>query len=118
MKTSLNRLREEMRAVARGERTPPPLPAASVLSVLASAGNLELLRIIASERPESISRLAEHVGRAQPNISRALQQLLRYGLIRLVREGKEVRPELAVAEIDIDLKLGTYRALPARNVIA
>ena len=108
-KMSLNKLRDEMRAVARGEREASELPAGSVLTVLSSPGNLELLQIIGSEHPASVSQLAERTGRAQPNISRSLQQLAKHGLIRLVRDGREVRPELTATEIDIDLKHGTYR---------
>ena len=105
---SLHDLREEMRSVARGEREVPPLPAAAVLSALASPGNLELLRIINQERPASVSQLVARTGRAQPNVSRSLQLLARHGLIRLEREGKEVRPVALARSIDVDLAAGTY----------
>src|SRR6185312_8972720 len=90
--TSLRNLREEMRSVARGDREVPPLPAAAVLATLSSPGNLDLLRIIHQEKPASVSWLAQRTGRAQPNVSRSLQLLARHGLIRLERDGKEVRP--------------------------
>lgn len=105
---SLRDLREEMRSVARGEREVPPLPAAAVLSTLSSPGNLELLRIINQEQPASVSRLVARTGRAQPNVSRSLQLLARHGLIRLEREGKEVRPVAIARSIDVDLASGTY----------
>lgn len=105
---SLRDLREEMRSVARGEREVPPLPAAAMLSTLSSPGNLELLRIINQERPSNVSQLAERTGRAQPNVSRSLQLLARHGLIRLEREGKEVRPVAIARSIDVDLAAGTY----------
>jgi predicted transcriptional regulator len=112
-KTPLTELREEMRAVARGERAASPLPAASLLGALSSPGNLELLQVINRERPESVSRLAELTGRAQSNVSRSLQQLARHGLVRLAREGKEVRPVPIAARIDVDLEQGTYRTVAA-----
>ncbi|MEO8715813.1 MAG: helix-turn-helix domain-containing protein [Acetobacteraceae bacterium] len=112
-KVSLTQLREEMRAVARGEREASALPAVAVLGVLSSPGNLELLQIIGRERPESVSRLSELSGRAPSNVSRSLQQLARHGLIRLVREGKEVRPVSVAARIDVDLHQGTYRTAAA-----
>ena len=108
-KKSLSDLREEMRAVARGERQASPLPAAALLGTLSSQGNLDLLRIINQARPSSVSELAQLVGRAQPNVSRALRQLAKHGLIRLERDGKEVRPVSTAHEIDIDLINGTYR---------
>lgn len=105
---SLRDLREELRSVARGEREVPPLPAAAMLSTLSSPGSLELLRIINQERPASVSQLAARTGRAQPNVSRSLQLLVRHGLIRLEREGKEVRPVAVARSIDVDLTAGTY----------
>jgi predicted transcriptional regulator len=108
---SLRDLREEMRSVARGEREPAPLTASAMLSTLSSPGNLDLLRIISQERPASVSQLAERTGRAQSNVSRSLQVLARYGLIRLERDGKEVRPVPLARSVDVDLTAGTYRTL-------
>jgi predicted transcriptional regulator len=109
---SLADLREEMRGVARGERQASPLPAAAVLQVLSSPENLDLLRIIHEQRPATVSALAALAGRAQPNVSRALQQLARHGLVRLQPEGREVRPVPTLARIDIDIAHGTYAAVP------
>ena len=110
---SLRDLREEMRSVARGEREPAPLPASAMLSTLSSPGNLDLLRIINQEHPVSVSKLAERTGRAQSNVSRSLQGLARHGLIKLEREGKEVRPVALARSIDVDLTAGTCRTLAA-----
>ena len=108
-KKSLSELREEMRAVARGERQASPMPAGALLGTLSSQGNLDLLRMIIQAQPGTVSELAQLAGRAQPNVSRALQQLAKHGLIRLERDGKEVRPVPVAREIDIDLATGTYR---------
>jgi len=108
-KRSLSELRDEMRAVARGEREASPLPAGSLLGTLSSQGNLDLLRIINQVRPDTVSELARLAKRAQPNVSRALRQLAKHGLIRLERDGKEVRPVPVAREIGIDLTTGTYR---------
>ncbi len=114
--TSLADLREEMLGVARGERAPSPLPTAAVLQVLCSPENLDLLRIIHAQRPATVSALAALAGRAQPNVSRALQQLARHGLVRLQPQGREVRPVPTLARIDIDIDIdiarGTYAAVP------
>ncbi len=112
-KRSLNDLRDEMRAVARGERKPSPLPARELLNVLASAEHRELLQVIHLERPETVSRLAELTGRAQPNISRSLQQLAKHGLIELVRNGREVRPVPMAAKVTLSLTDDTYETVPA-----
>ncbi len=80
---SLTELREEMRAVARGERKATPLPAAPLLAAL-SREALELLGILLREHPATVTELVTLTGRSQPNISRSLQLLAKYRLIRLV----------------------------------
>jgi len=109
MTRTLTTLREEMRAVARGERSPSPRPAGPLLAALSSEA-LELLKVVLRERPTSMTALVALTGRAQPNISRSLQQLAGHGLVRLVRVGREVRPEPIVRSLVVDLATGTYEA--------
>lgn len=104
---SLTELREEMRAVARGERKASSLPAAPLFAAL-SREALELLAVLLRKHPASVSELVELTGRAQPNISRSLQLLARYRLIQLVREGREVRAEPIAKAVRVDLATGTY----------
>jgi hypothetical protein len=40
-------------------------------------------------------------GRAQPNVSRSLQTQADHGLVRLVREGREVRPEAIASAVKV-----------------
>ncbi|MGF9764409.1 helix-turn-helix domain-containing protein [Microvirga sp. 0TCS3.31] len=110
-RTRLTDLREEMRAVARGERNPSPRPAAPLLAALSTEA-LELLGVLLRERPETIARVVELTGRAQPNVSRSLQQLALHGLVRLVKDGREVRPEPIARSFTVDLETGTYEAKP------
>jgi predicted transcriptional regulator len=109
MKTDLTTLRDEMRAVARGEARPSPKPAASLLAALSSEA-LDLLGVLWRERPSTVASLVALTGRAQPNVSRSLQQLAAHGLLRLVREGREVRPDPIVRTLTIDLSTGAYQA--------
>ena len=104
---SMSELREELRAVARGERKASPLPAAPLLAAL-SREALELLAVLLRKHPASVSELVELTGRAQPNISRSLQLLARYRLIQLRREGREVRAEPIAKAVRVDLATGTY----------
>jgi predicted transcriptional regulator len=113
---SLADLRDEMRAVARGERMPSPRPAASVLTAL-TAETLELLNVIATHPATTVSGLAQHLGKAQSNVSRSLQRLAGHGLVRLVREGREVRPQLVSTEIKVDLINKTVQAVEPRRAI-
>ena len=114
---SLTELREEMRAVARGERQASPLPAAPLLAAL-SRDALELLGVLLRERPKTVTELVMLTGRAQPNVSRSLQFLARYRLIRLVREGREVRPEPIAESLRVDLATGTYETTPLPKAVA
>lgn len=115
---TLHDLRDEMLAVAQGTHSVPPVHSVTdgesvsgLLGVLTPA-NRALMQLIATERPETVSRLAQLANRAQPNISRALQDLAKHGLVRLVRDGMNIRPELIAAEIDVDLAQGTCRVVP------
>lgn len=114
MTKRLNDLEQEMRAVARGEHPASSGPQEADRSLLALlVANLELLQFIAQERPESVSALAERLGRAQSNVSRSLQALARHGLVRMVREGKVIRPQLVARHVDIDVAQGKCRLVHA-----
>lgn len=65
-------LREQMRAVARGERKASPLPAAPLPGTLTPEA-LELFRLISERAPGNVQELATLSGRSQPNVSRCLQ---------------------------------------------
>jgi predicted transcriptional regulator len=110
-RTSLAELREEMRGVARGEQRAAPVPAGPLLAVL-SREALDLLGVLLRRRPASVTELVAMTGRAQPNVSRSLQTLAAHGLVRLVREGREVRPEAVASAVTVDLATGTYEAVP------
>lgn len=110
-RTSLTELRDEMRGVARGERQAAPLPAAPLLAAL-SRETLDLLGVLLRERPMTVSELVKLTGRAQPNVSRSLQVLARHHLIRLVRDGREIRPEPLAGTVRVDLATGTYETTP------
>jgi len=101
-----------MRAVARGEQKAAPLPAAPLLAAL-SREALELLGILLREHPATVTELVTLTGRSQPNISRSLQLLAKYRLIRLVKDGREVRPEPIAKVLRVDLATGTYETTPS-----
>ncbi len=113
---SLATLRDEMRAVARGERMPSPRPTASVLTALTDE-TLDLMNAIATRQATTVSGLARHLGKAQSNVSRSLQRLAGHGLVRLVREGREVRPELVSTEITVNLLERTVQAVEPRRAV-
>ena len=100
-----------------GERQPSALPAAPLLAALARDA-LDLLGVLLRERPASVTALVALTGRAQPNVSRSLQLLARHRLVRLVREGRGVRPEPIAGAVRVDLASGTYDTPPPSTAAA
>ncbi len=103
---------EKMRAraisIARGQYKPKPgepkvwFPSMKSVAETLSDRNLELLRIIAEQKPESIAALSERTGRAPSNLSRTLNRLASYGFVKLERRaGNVVRPVAQATEYTI-----------------
>jgi predicted transcriptional regulator len=91
---NLNSLREEMKAVARGERAAPADAAKpsfnSIDAVvrLLTPENRQLLAIIRDRRPQSVAELVVMTGRAQPNLTRTLAKLEAAGFVRTKTTGR------------------------------
>src|ERR1700691_6520803 len=88
-------------AVARGEqRIAPDEPKVWFTSTesfakVLSAGNRELLRIIAEKAPGSLDELARITGKGKSNLSRTLRTMEGYGLVHLERgERGRIRPKV------------------------
>ena len=111
---------DEMKArsirIARGEERPRPgdpkvwfVSTESFAKVL-SAGNRELLRIVAERAPGSLDDLAKLTGRAKSNLSRTLKTMAGYGLVRLERGPRgRVAPKVAHDRVALELTLGSPR---------
>ena len=106
---SLRSLREEMKAVALGER-PAPADAArpsfnSVAAVvrLLTPENRRLLAIIRGGKPQSVADLVRMSGRAQPNLTRTLAKLESAGFITMKAVGRRKVPSVAVRRIVVEI---------------
>ncbi len=92
------KIRGRMLAIARGDLKPkatdPKIWFTSMrsLSQVLSDENRALLEVIRTAKPESISELADLTGRQQGNLSRTLKTMSRYGLVKMVRVNRQVRP--------------------------
>jgi hypothetical protein len=64
------------------------------IAALSPPGNRELLAIIATRRPRSISELATLANRLQPNVSRSINALARAGLLTADIQGRSTVPRL------------------------
>jgi DNA-binding transcriptional ArsR family regulator len=72
---------------------------ASLLKTLASPRRLEIVHYLGEAGPVEVRKLAEHFGATQPAISQHLAALRGVGIVEAVREGREVRYQLADPEI-------------------
>jgi predicted transcriptional regulator len=95
---SQEKIRARILAIAKGEIKPkasdPTIWFTSMqsLSQVLSDENRALLEVIRSARPESISELADITGRKQSNLSRTLKTMSKYGLIKMEKNKRMVRP--------------------------
>ena len=62
------------------------------LSQVLSDENRALLDVIRTSRPASISELADLTGCKQGNLSRTLKTMSRYGLVKMEKNDRSVRP--------------------------
>jgi len=105
---------EEMKAltlsIASGQRRLVPqepkvwFPSTESFAKVLSAGNRELLRIIAEQAPGSLDELAQLAGRKKSNLSRTLKTMANYGLVLLER-GPRGRIAAKVVHDRIELEL-------------
>ena len=73
---------------------------------LLSAKNRELLRLIVTREPRSVSELAEMAHRAPQNVQRTLHRLSEAGIVRLSPgEGRAVRPTVTARKVHIEIDL-------------
>ena len=71
-----------------------------------SAGNRELLRVIAEKAPGSLDELARITGKAKSNLSRTLRTMEGYGLVQLERGERElITPKVMHDRLELPLTL-------------
>jgi predicted transcriptional regulator len=73
---------------------------------LLSVKNRELLRLIVTREPQSVTELADMAHRAPQNVQRTLHRLSAAGIVRLSRgEGRAIRPTLTARKVHIEIDL-------------
>ena len=106
------RMKARTMAIARGQHRPandePKVWFTSIESFakVLSQRNQALLALIASEKPESLTELAEIAGRKKSNLSRTLKTMSRYGLVEL-RAGPRgtLIPRVTYDRVRLDVSL-------------
>ncbi len=113
---SYDEMKARTMAVTRGERRvaadEPKVWFTSTESFakVLSAGNRELLRVIAEKAPGSLDELARITGKAKSNLSRTLRTMEGYGLVRLERgERGRITPKVMHDRVELDLPLTLSR---------
>ena len=109
---SHDRMKARTMAIARGEHKPargePMVWFTSIESFarVLSGRNRELLALIAREKPDSLTELAELAGRNKSNLSRTLKTMSRYGLVELT-EGQRgtLVPRVPYDRVSLDIAL-------------
>ena len=107
-----DRMKARTMAIARGEHKPtkgePMVWFTSIESFakVLSGRNRELLALIAREKPDSLTELAELAGRNKSNLSRTLKTMSRYGLVEL-NEGQRgtLVPRVPYDRVSLDVPL-------------
>ena len=106
---SLRGLRDEMKAVARGERrapsdaSKPSFNSVEAVVRLLTPDNRRLLALIRDQKPASVAELVAVTGRAQPNLTRTLAKLEAAGLITMKTIGRRKTPSVAVKRIVVEI---------------
>lgn len=104
---SFHSLRDEMIAVAKGERVAPAgaatatVHSAEIVARLLTRQNRELMSTIRDKKPASIAELAKLSHRAAPNVVRTLDKFVALGLVYFLSEGRSKAPRVAARKITI-----------------
>lgn len=106
---SHSKLRDEMMAVARGERPAPPdaaeqsFESVEALMRLLTPENRQLLALIRDRKPKSIAELAQLSGRAAPNLTRTLAKLEAVGFVRMEEDARRRVPTAIVHKLMVEI---------------
>ena len=110
---SYNEMKAMTLAIARGQRKLTPrepriwFPSTESFAKVLSAGNRDLLSVIAEKAPGSLDELALLTGRKKSNLSRTLKTMANYGLVRLERgERGRIAAKVVYDRIELELPLG------------
>ncbi|WP_145563061.1 HVO_A0114 family putative DNA-binding protein [Yersinia canariae] len=102
-------IRQRMLAIVKGEYKPEPgepkvwFTSVNALAQVLSNENINLLRLMDEQKPETITELAEMSGRQKSNLSVTLKTLCSRGFVRLEKQGRGVKPVALFTDFDIQV---------------
>ena len=100
-------------AIARGEYRPQPdepkiwFESLQSMAQVLSSENQLLLKTILERKPASLKEPEAATGRSSSNLSRTLKTMARYGIVKMEKMQRSVRP--AVEATDFTVQFGLYR---------
>ena len=103
--------------IAKGVYKPKPheptiwFESMKLLAQILSNENQALLRLIAENKPRSISELEALSGRKKSNLSRTLKTLARYGIVELERAKQTVIPKVQATDFRVEFGFGSVAAI-------
>ena len=101
-------------AIARGEYRPQPdepkirFESLQSMAQVLSNENQLLLKTILERKPESLKELEAATGRSSSNLSRTLNTMARYGIVKMEKVRRNIRP--VVEATDFTVQFGQYAA--------
>lgn len=99
-------------AIARGEYRPRPdepkiwFESLKSMAQVLSNENQLLLKTILERKPESLKELEEATGRSSSNLSRTLKTMERYGIVKIEKVNRNIKP--VVEATDFSVQFGLY----------
>lgn len=102
-----NMFRERVLAIAKGQYAPtadePKVWFSSLIALgqILNNDNIQLLRQMESEKPESITELARLSGREVSNLSNTITTLEKHGFVKKVKGKNSVKPVALFTDFEI-----------------
>ena len=87
----------------------------SMAQVLSNENQL-LLKTIMERKPESLKELEEATGRSSSNLSRTLRTMARYGIVKMEKVNRNIKP--VVEATDFTVQFGLYADGRRKNAAA
>jgi predicted transcriptional regulator len=104
---SQQQMRERVLMIAQGQIQARPsdpkiwFTSMRSLAQVLSDENRTLLNVIRESNPISISELAELTGRKQGNLSRTLKTMSNYGIVKMQKQARSLRPIVCADRYEI-----------------
>ncbi|MBU2055043.1 MAG: transcriptional regulator [Proteobacteria bacterium] len=111
-------------AVARGEYRPRPdepkiwFESLQSMAQVLSNENQLLLKTILERKPESLKELEAATGRSSSNLSRTLKTMARYGIVKMEKVRRNIKPVVEATDFTVQFGLSATPRREDRTVAA